>query len=186
VLSIRANNPPEIVPPTIPASLDIEILIDPTVTLPVQLEAITSAARAAARWRRFDSGEIGIRITDDATIQQINRRHLQHDFPTDVISFTYHQQPPRIEGELIISADTAQHRIRELGSAAAAHWSVANELLLYTVHGVLHLTGMEDQAALDRQRMRAAEQQIMIQLGIPAIVEFGADGERCGAMEQFT
>ncbi len=76
---------------------------------------------------------------------------------------------PRIEGELIVSVETASRRASELG------WDADHELLLYIVHGVLHLTGMDDHAPGDRGEMRAAEEKIMTQLGITAIVKYGAD-----------
>ena len=154
-------------------SLEIEVLIDslvdPSPDLDSLKRAATLAATLAAQWRGFSSGEIGIRVTDDATIHQINRKHLGHDYPTDVISFGYQADAPRIEGELIVSVETASRRASELG------WDADHELLLYIVHGVLHLTGMDDHAPGDRGEMRAAEEKIMTQLGITAIVKYGAD-----------
>lgn len=149
--------------------LDIEALIDSSVDPSTHLDAIKRGAALAAQSRGFSCGEIGIRLTDDATIHQINRKHLGHDYPTDVISFGYHADAPRIDGELIVSVDTARRRASELG------WNADHELLLYVVHGVLHLTGMDDHAPNDRREMRAAEVEIMMQLGITAIVKYGAD-----------
>jgi probable rRNA maturation factor len=150
----------------------IEVLVDATVPSSVNDEELARAARRAAQSRRFDQGQIGIRVTDDPTIQEINRQHLQHDYPTDVISFAYDARPPAIEGELIISFDTARRRATELG------WDVANELRLYVVHGVLHLTGMDDGHLELRQQMRRAEAAIMAELGVTEIERFGADAER--------
>ncbi len=132
----------------------------------------------AARSRQFTDGEIGIRISDDPTIQQVNRRHLQHDYPTDVISFLYRSDLPRIEGELIVSVDTARRRSEELG------WNTSHELLLYVVHGVLHLTGMDDHNPILRSEMRKAEEMIMTELGIADIVRYGADIDRNVVSEQ--
>ena len=152
--------------------LQIEVLIDTTVPASVNDDALARAARKAAQSRQFDQGQIGIRVTDDPTIHEVNRQHLQHDYPTDVISFAYHAKPPSIEGELIISFDTACRRAAELD------WDVANELLLYVVHGVLHLTGMDDGQSEPRQQMRRAEAAIMGELGVTEIERFGADVER--------
>ncbi len=154
-------------------SLEIEVLIDslvdPSPDLDSLKRAATLAATLAAQWRGFSSGEIGIRVTDDATIHQINRKHLGHDYPTDVISFGYHADAPQIEGELIVSVDTARRRASELG------WNADHELLLYIVHGVLHLTGMDDHAADDRSAMRMAEEGVMLELGVSEIMRFNVD-----------
>ncbi|KAA5541559.1 rRNA maturation RNase YbeY [Roseiconus nitratireducens] len=106
------------------------------------------------------SGELGVRFTDDATIHEINVRHLSHDYPTDVISFPYSDQPPRLEGELVASVDTA------LENAVEAGWAAGNELLLYVIHGVLHIAGMDDATPSQRREMRVAEQAVLNQLGI--------------------
>ncbi len=153
-------------------SLQIELLIDSTLSAPIDGDALAAAARLAAKFGTFDQGEIGIRVTDDPTIRQVNRQHLQHDYPTDVISFAYVADSPRIEGELILSFDTAYRRAAELG------WDVRHELILYTVHGVLHLSGMDDRQPEERAEMRAAERAIMLKLGIPEIERFGADTDQ--------
>ncbi len=150
-------------------SLEIEVLIDSSVDPSPDLTSIEQAATSAAQWRGFGTGEIGIRVTDDATIHQINRKHLGHDYPTDVISFGYHADAPRIEGELIVSVDTASRRASELG------WNADHELLLYIVHGVLHLTGMDDHSPDDRSAMRMAEEGVMLKLGVSEIVRFSVD-----------
>ena len=153
-----------------PTLLNIEIIVDEDVTYVANEQRLRDACTAATSLRDFHEGEIGIRVTTDAAIHQINREHLGHDYPTDVISFPYAANPPHIEGELVVSVDTASERAHELG------WSVEHELLLYVVHGTLHITGMEDHEPQDRLGMRAAERQVMLQLGISDIDQYAADG----------
>jgi len=162
----------------ISVSLNIEILVDSTITAPVDRDAIAQAVRVTALSRGFTDGEIGVRVTDDKTIHEINRLHLSHDYPTDVISFEYQCDLPHIDGELVVSMDTADRRASELG------WKTSNELLLYTVHGVLHLTRLDDQAPEDRREMRKAEAAILTQLGIAEIVRYGADVDLPNDAEQ--
>jgi probable rRNA maturation factor len=130
---------------------------------------LEEAVVAAARYRGFTTGNIGIRITDNPTIQQCNCQFMDHDYPTDVISFGYDLCPPRVEGEMIVSAEMARQRARDVG------WSFHSELLLYVVHGTLHIAGMDDQDAKSRAAMRGAEQQVLVSLGINEIMHFGAD-----------
>lgn len=159
-------------------SLQVDVIVDDDLSLPVPIAGITEAVAAAARFALCTAGEIGIRVTDDPSIQQINRDHLGHDYPTDVISFGYQFDPPRVEGELVVSVDTARRRAEELA------WTTANELMLYVVHGTLHLCGMDDHDSVDRAQMRQAETEIMLQLGISDIHRYGADCERPAVEEQ--
>ena len=126
----------------------------------------------------FPRGSIELRLTDNETIQAINRHVLGHDYPTDVISFGYSNQPPLLSGEMVVSVELAMDKAEELG------WSAASELLLYVVHGTLHICGMDDQQAGDRAEMRSAEKQILTALGIAEIARFGADAESAGGRHE--
>ncbi len=181
VSNIPTSKPPEEAeePPSPPERLQVSILVDDEIDLPLARSAVRAAVAAAARFRRGRSGELGVRITDDASIREINRRHLDHDYATDVISFGYRWQPPWVEGELVVSLETARREAARLGAACSkAEWGVAEELLLYVVHGVLHVTGMEDHDPADRREMRRAEQSILTELGLEQIRHFGADADR--------
>lgn len=158
----------------------METIVDERYASLVDQVALQRAAHHAAAHRQYDGGQIGIRVTDDVGIRPINRQFLGHDYPTDVISFAYLDQPPRLEGELVVSVETAGRRAAELG------WPVASELALYVVHGTLHLTGMDDQDPAERARMRRAERQILEALGIeqPARCGPDAEAEACGMVEE--
>lgn len=97
------------------------------------------------------SGQISVAIVDDETIHEINLRHLEHDYPTDVISFLLESTDGYLDGEIVVSADTARAVAADLG------WPAENELLLYVVHGTLHLVGYDDQSEPDRELMRSRE-----------------------------
>ncbi len=122
--------------------------------------AIRDAVRAAASDQGYSRGEIGVRVTDDASIHEINRRHLDHDYPTDVISFPYADDSEVLEGELVVSVETADYNASEAG------WPTSNELLLYVSHGTLHIAGMDDAEAEDRNAMREAEGRVLELLGL--------------------
>ena len=149
----------------------IEITIDPSVRdlisehttskFPIHDSAIELAVRSAASLADCTDCRIGVRVTNDPSIHQINRQFLSHDYPTDVISFPYELAPPVVEGELVVSLDTA------IASAAEAGWTVAEELLLYVVHGTLHLVGYDDTSTELSREMRAAEAEAMRRLTHP-------------------
>ena len=152
-----------------PSSPQIDIIVDPGVVCRLPSSRLRQAAVAAAAARGFTVGEIGIRVTNDQSIRDLNSRHLNHDYETDVISFSYDCRGNGITGELVVSVDTARRRASELG------WNEGDELLLYVVHGVLHLTGMDDQEPNDRAQMRRLEREVMLSLGVDEIIHFGAD-----------
>ena len=123
-------------------------------------ESIRAAVHVAALSQGYCRGQIGVLVTDDSTIHVINQRHLRHDYPTDVISFPYDRNGEKVEGELVVSLCTARRWAGEVG------WDWQTELLLYVIHGTLHICGLEDATAQQRQQMRAAEQVALAKLGI--------------------
>lgn len=112
---------------------------------------LIEAARAVLAESAFSSAAISLAVVDDATIEELNRRHLDHDWPTDVLSFVLEEHDGHLEGEVIISADTAAAAADELG------FSADREQLLYVIHGMLHLVGYDDKSCAEAQEMRAAE-----------------------------
>lgn len=130
--------------------LEIDIQ-DRQSALQVDESRLESAIRKVASDHGFEVGEVGIVIVDDSAIHQVNRDHLQHDYPTDVISFVFTAADGELEGEIIVSTDTA------LREASEGGWSAQDELLLYVIHGMLHLVGMDDVDPQLRREMRIAE-----------------------------
>ena len=155
----------------IESDIHVEIVTDENIVCPLAIDRIRAAVICAASSQGYRRGELGIRITDDVSIHRINRDHLGHDYPTDVISFDYGSQNGTINGELVASADTAATRAGELG------WSVENELVLYLVHGTLHIAGLDDLNEADRKQMRQAERRVMRELGIETFSRFSPDIE---------
>jgi probable rRNA maturation factor len=113
--------------------------------------------------------DLQVALVDDAEMQRINREFLDHDWSTDVISFSYAEPQsstglasgwPRgrgavLDGELIVSVETA---VRQ---AARHGWSLRAELLLYAVHGGLHLCGYDDLSDAERPWMRRREREVL-------------------------
>ncbi|SMP53233.1 probable rRNA maturation factor [Neorhodopirellula lusitana] len=146
----------------------VEVLVDDDQEVPleqagVSVKAIRQAVIAAASVGECSECQIGVRVAGDESIHEVNRQFLQHDYPTDVISFPYELSPPRVEGELIVSLDTALEQARAVQTPG---WTVANELVLYVVHGTLHLVGFDDTAPDVRAAMREAERAAMRLIGI--------------------
>jgi|GEM_PF-510233 len=137
---------------------------------------LREVAAHALRSENVDEADISVAIVDDAAIQELNRRFLDHDEPTDVLSFSLDGDEPvassqgfdkslgtsqkRIDGEIVLSAETARRRAGDFG------WSPRDEIVLYLVHGLLHLAGHDDQTPEDRIAMRTRERAVLARWGL--------------------
>jgi len=130
------------------------------------IEAVTAVLSDSP----FTSAKISIAVVDDATIREINRQYLNHDWTTDVISFPLENAAGHLEGEVIISADTAASVAVELGNSAVA------EQLLYAIHGTLHLAGYGDKSPAEIEQIRRAEARYLREFGVEPVrdIETGA------------
>lgn len=106
-------------------------------------------------------------VTDDETIQQLNRDFLGMDKATDVLSFPAGDPMPGLPadepvylGDIMLSYPYASRQ------AAAAGHSVAAELNLLVVHGVLHLLGHDHAGEDEKAQMWAAQTAVLAELGI--------------------
>lgn len=96
-------------------------------------------------------GSINIIFCSDNYILDVNRRYLNHDYFTDIITFDYCEGNV-ISGDLFISIDT----VRDNAEFYKAD-SFDNELQRVMVHGVLHLIGYDDHTPEDQALMREKE-----------------------------
>ncbi|GAB5406301.1 MAG: hypothetical protein Aurels2KO_45320 [Aureliella sp.] len=136
-------------------TLDIEYYVD------TERDArIEAAARWVAHKYDLTSLTVSVSIVDDPTIRELNAEQLGHDWATDVVSFVIERTGDDVDGEVVASWDTASRL------AAKAGWTPENELLLYVVHGMLHVAGLDDIEDDDRREMREAEQECLLSLGI--------------------
>lgn len=120
-------------------------------TLAVNEQMLIDAASDVLSEADLTDGTLSIAVVDDEQIHKLNREFLDHDYPTDVLSFDL-GDAGRFEGEVIVSADTAAANAQEYGVPAA------QELLLYVIHGTLHLVGYNDKSDEEAAEMRRAEQ----------------------------
>ena len=182
---------------------------------------VQAAVLRALAIEQVASAVLSISIVDNSAIHKINRDHLQHDYPTDVISFQLdfvsagdlqcddevenddedlldedHLEDDAgidadsvdvtecvlltegraaggaIEGEIIASAEMA------VSMATDGEWSAEAELILYIVHGLLHICGYDDLTPEEKCIMRARERAILSELGLTAIYAEDAEEDR--------
>jgi probable rRNA maturation factor len=123
---------------------------------------LKKAVRAILQDAGIRSAEISIGIVTDERMHELNRQYLNHDYPTDVLSFVLAHDKKRksLEGEIIASSDYAAREAVSYG------WTGNDELLLYIIHGCLHLVGYDDTTAKAKKEMTEAETKYLKQLGV--------------------
>ena len=99
-------------------------------------------------------GDINYVFCNDEEILDVNRRYLQHDYYTDIITFDYGRGNV-LSGDLYISLDTVRSNAELLGKP------YDEELHRVLVHGVLHLVGINDKGPGEREVMEAHENEAL-------------------------
>ena len=136
----------------------------PQEIVPVDRKRMREVVRAVLDGEGVADYEISLAFVDNPTIHRLNRRYLQHDEPTDVLSFPLSEpNVARLSGELVIGAEIARDQ------AAGRGHDVQAELALYVIHGLLHLCGHDDHDPSDAAAMRDRERHYLRELGLPDI-----------------
>ncbi|MBY0524195.1 MAG: rRNA maturation RNase YbeY [Gemmataceae bacterium] len=141
----------------------------PQESVEIDRKRLRDTARAVLEGEGIRDGEISLAFVDNATIHQLNKRYLNHDEPTDVLSFPLSESAGRLAGELVIGAEVARTEAVERGHDVQA------ELALYVIHGLLHLCGLDDRTDKDAAVMRQRERHYLEQLGWPDVASKGDD-----------
>lgn len=100
--------------------------------------------------RRPGIADLEVIFLNDSLMRPINKRYRARGASTDVLSFDLGSL-----GEILISSDTAFRNSKSFNT------SFEEELILYIIHGILHLIGYEDGNAKDRNRMSKRERRIL-------------------------
>ncbi|MEX0885191.1 MAG: rRNA maturation RNase YbeY [Phycisphaeraceae bacterium] len=131
--------------------------------LDVQLARLATLAGVAA-------GDVGLVVVDDAQMTGLHERYRGEATTTDVLSFDLGDddaagpgEPTSAQGDIVLCLDEARRQ------AAARGHDVRLELLLYSLHGLLHLLGEDDVDPNAAARMHAREDAILTEAGFGPI-----------------
>ena len=107
--------------------------------------------------------QVSVFLTGNKEIRRINKRHLGHDYATDVISFWMENEylaesESKYLGDLAVSVEMAKNTAKELKI------SFKEELARYLVHGTLHLLGYDDKKPKDRKKMHTKQENILTRI----------------------
>jgi probable rRNA maturation factor len=138
----------------------------PQEVVPIDHPRLKEVARTVLEGEGVTAAAVSLAFVDNATIHRLNKQFLNHDEPTDVISFPLSGRGAKtLEGEIVVGAEVARARATEL------QHDEQHELALYVIHGLLHLCGHDDTTDAAVRRMRARERHYLNLLGLPDIAE---------------
>ena len=165
-----------------PWRIDVTIRdgVDPIPRISRLTRAIAAALDAAGA---PSPGSIGLILSNDAELAELNRRHMGAEGPTDVLSFPMlppasfpastsptaspaFATPPgrRVHvGDIVVSVERAAEQAASGlgGQTGDVRWSTADELRLLVTHGTLHVCGWDHAEPDDEAAMRALEQRLL-------------------------
>ena len=120
----------------------------------VDLEGLTTLARATLLGEGIADAELSISLVTEEEIAELHERYLREEGPTDVLSFPLDEEAGedgvRMLGDVVIAPAVAARNNPE---------DPASELRLLLVHGILHLLGHDHTERADRESMWARQER---------------------------
>jgi len=122
-----------------------------------EIKRVTAEAVRRLGYRQYD---LSVALLDDDAMAELHWRYRRRRGTTDVLSFDLRDEADGgLEGQIVLSAETARREGRRRRIAAK------RELLLYLVHGILHLAGYDDGSPEQADRMHRKEDALLAALG---------------------
>ncbi len=118
--------------------------------IPIPSSKINAVVPRVCKILRLKHQEISIVFVGEKRMRSLNKKFLGHDYVTDVITFDL-----ELSGEIIICPQAASQNAKNQGQ------SLKEEILLYVIHGLLHLAGYDDHHPKDIKNMRQQEQVLL-------------------------
>ncbi len=136
---------------------DVRVLISSTQqALRVPRKRLTGLIRFLARAEGADLAEVDLAVVGRAEMISLNQRYLGREEQTDVLSFDLTRLGhERMTVQIVLCGPVAVEQAAKLGTGP--HY----ELMLYTVHGLLHLLGYGDSSPAETDRMHAREKELL-------------------------
>ena len=126
--------------------LTVEVSVGEGVAPPVRVERVEAAVRHVLRAEGIAEAEISVALLADGAIAAMNDQYLEHEGPTDVITFAMHEgdEPPL--GDVYVGVEQAVRQAAEFGATPE------EEVLRVAVHGVLHVLGYQHPEGPERMQ----------------------------------
>lgn len=123
---------------------------------------LKAACMTALKPCAAENAEVNIVFVDEKEILRVNKTFLNHHYVTDVISFNHPRPPVTFGGPWAFGDVYVCYQVARKNAPLFKH-TYLQEMMMYAVHGCLHLTGMDDHAPPQRAEMdRRAEKIIKL------------------------
>jgi probable rRNA maturation factor len=109
--------------------------------------------------KKSNSAKLSFAFVDNNEIKRLNKKYFDSDDVTDVIAFPLDNHKNALNGEIVVSVETA------VDTADKENLDAEGEIILYVVHGLLHLLGYSDVNREDAIIMHEKESKILKALG---------------------
>jgi probable rRNA maturation factor len=108
--------------------------------------------------QKIRAAEFSFVVVNDRLIRAINKKFLNHDFVTDVITFPLEQK--RIVAEIYINEQQMRRQAKENGV------TMKNEMTRLAVHGILHALGYDDLTTAEKRTMDSIQERYVAELSL--------------------
>ena len=141
--------------------IEVDVSVGEGVSSPVDAARVEAAVRHVLREEGVDAAEISVALVSDVEIASLNEDYLQHEGPTDVISFALHEQGESPLGDIYVGIEQATRQAAEFGATPS------EEVLRLAIHGTLHVLGWEhpEGAGRTESEMFARQEELLRGLG---------------------
>ena len=152
------------------ARKDLVITILNNQKVPISTKQLKKDAQRILEYLEYPDFDLGIMLTDNATIHKYNKKHRGKDKPTDILSFPFHDKLKAGErivaqtdeqknlGDIIISPEYVQEDLPNWGQ------SFDERMRVLLVHGICHLLGYDHIKDEDYELMQKKEEELLEQL----------------------
>ena len=133
----------------------------------INLKNLNRQLKKVSSLLNLSSLEVSLVFCDNKFIKTLNRKYFKKSSATDVISFGLDDNL----GEVVVSVEEAVNAVnvgaapcgrpRNKGQAQGPIPTWQDEVLLYCIHGILHLAGYDDKTKKQRQRMERKQEEIL-------------------------
>jgi probable rRNA maturation factor len=122
------------------------------------------------RMRVHPQAELCIKLVDEATIAELNKRWMGKEGPTDVLAFPMDELRPGLVdedpeegvlGDLVLCHDVAARQAAEARGKGQSGYSTGDEVDLLTVHGILHLLGYDHAEPEEHREMFGLQARLL-------------------------
>ncbi len=141
-----------------PDTRNFKLFNESGIDIPLSKKTASAIAGLVFESEKKEWESVEVVYVDEQSIIELNKKHLQKSYITDIITFHYHDEGKPIEASLFCCA----HRIKE--QAKEYESNEEKEFSRVLIHGILHLCGFEDASDEQKSQMRAKENEYLKQL----------------------